>query len=217
MNNDTKDEEEKLNKQLQEVLPDLIKGSLDAQRLIWEWIPPFFQESLRGSLTDHEKLSDAINLGLMNFMDHCGRTSASRCEMPRPRLRRAASSACRRSKSTAACSGAWIRSTCSSPTCAATAGSIRRSGTPPATHRPACSAAARPSSAARECGPGARPGSAADGHRGPRRAAATPHAPMPRRTVQPSGDARGFHGGSNLTYHFYCHPQVLISAHVFDR
>lgn len=77
MNNDTKDEEEKLNKQLQEVLPDLIKGSLDAQRLIWEWIPPFFQESLRGSLTDHEKLSDAINLGLMNFMDHCGRSQDS--------------------------------------------------------------------------------------------------------------------------------------------
>lgn len=77
MNNDTKDEEEKLNKQLQEVLPDLIKGSLDAQRLIWEWIPPFFQESLRGSLTDHEKLSDAINLGLMNFMDHSGRSQDS--------------------------------------------------------------------------------------------------------------------------------------------
>jgi len=69
----SKDEEreEELNRQLQEVLPDLIRGFTDAQRLVWELIPPFFQQKFRASLTDYDKRTDAINQGLVNFIDHC--------------------------------------------------------------------------------------------------------------------------------------------------
>jgi hypothetical protein len=71
----SKDEEreDELNRQLKEVLPDLIQGCTDTQRLIWELIPPFFQQKFRTSLTDYDKRTDAINQGLVNFMDHCRR------------------------------------------------------------------------------------------------------------------------------------------------
>ena len=72
------------------------------------------------------------------------RSSRPCATAPPPRSRRA-SSACRRSRSTVACSGASTRSRCSARICAAMRGSTRARGTPPRRHRPA-SSASRPGS-----------------------------------------------------------------------